>query len=77
MKKYQEIIYKFTLIFSALVNLLLLGLLFLVVRDNFAGKGSWYLEGRSFWFFLGTILVFSLANSVFIIRFLKFKSLKE
>jgi len=77
MEKYQEIIYTITLVFSALINLLLLGLLFLVVKDNFAGNGSWYLEGRSFWFFLGIILVFSLVNFVFIIRFLKYKSLEE
>ncbi|OJX29210.1 MAG: hypothetical protein BGO86_01730 [Chryseobacterium sp. 36-9] len=77
MKKYQETIYKIILLFSVLINLFLIGLLFFVLRDSFAGEGNWFLEGRGFWFFIGIILVYSLMNSVFIIRFLKIKSTQE
>ncbi|WP_312761315.1 hypothetical protein [Epilithonimonas sp.] len=73
MEKYQEIIYTITLVFSLLVNLLLLGLLFLVVKDNFAGNGSWYLEGRSFWFFIGVILAYSVLNCFLLLQIFKRK----
>lgn len=68
MKQHQETIYKITLIFSAVINLFLIGLLFFVIRDSLAKAGDWFLEGRSFWFFIGVILIFSLINCIFIIR---------
>ncbi|MFC4688060.1 hypothetical protein ACFO4P_14030 [Epilithonimonas pallida] len=77
MKKYQETIYKIILLFSVLINIFLIGLLFFVLRDSFAGEEDWSIEGRGFWFFIGIILVYSLMNSIFIIRFLKIKSTQE
>jgi uncharacterized membrane protein len=77
MKKHQETIYKIILFFSVLINLFLIGLLFFVIRDSLSGVGEWFLEGRSFWYFIGVILAYSLANSIFIVRFLKIKSIKE
>ncbi len=77
MKKHQETIYKITLIFSVLINLFLIGLLILVIRDSVSDQGEWFLKGRDFWYFIGVILAYSLANSFFIVRFLKIKSIKE
>ncbi|MPT32285.1 hypothetical protein [Epilithonimonas hungarica] len=77
MKKYQETIYKIILIFSVLINIFLIVLLFFVLRDSLSGHGEWFLDGRSFWYFIGVILAYSLANSIFIVRFLKIKSIKE
>lgn len=77
MKKHQETIYKIILIFSVLINLFLIGLLIFVLRDSISDQGEWFLEGRSFWYFVGVILAYSLANSIFIVRFLKIKSIKE
>ncbi|PZU90522.1 MAG: hypothetical protein DI529_03010 [Chryseobacterium sp.] len=74
MKKYQETIYKIILIFSVVINLFLIVLLFFVLRDSLSGNGEWLLEGRSFWFFIGLILAYSLANSIFIVRLLKLKN---
>jgi len=74
MKKYQETIYKIILIFSAIINLFLIVLMFLVLRDSFSGNGEWFLEGRTFWFFIGVILAYSVLNSVLIVRLLKLKN---
>lgn len=71
MKKYQETIYKIILIFSVAINLFLIVLMFFVLRDSFSGRGDWFLEGRSFWFFIGVILGYSILNSVFIIQLFK------
>jgi len=71
MIKHQQLIYKLILGFSAIINLFLLGLLFLVIRDSVSGKGEWFLEGKSFWYFVAVILIFSILNSVFIIQFFK------
>ena len=71
MKEYQETIYKFILIFSVLINLFLLGLLFFVLRDSFSGKGKWILEGNSFRYFIGVITAYSLGNSIFVVQLFK------
>lgn len=73
MRKHQETIYKFILIFSGLVNLFLLGLLFFVLRDSLSGTGNWFLilEGKSLWYFVGIILAFTIANAVFIFNLFK------
>lgn len=74
MKKYQESVYKIILIFSVIVNLFLLVLMFLVARDSLSGTGDWLLQGRSFWFFVGVIAAYTLANALYIFRLLKLKS---
>ncbi|HBR12953.1 MAG TPA: hypothetical protein DD740_12305 [Chryseobacterium sp.] len=74
MKKYQESVYKIILIFSVIVNLFLLVLMFLVARDSLSGTGEWLLQGRSFWFFIGVIAAYTLANALYIFRLLKLKS---
>ena len=71
MKKYQETIYKFILYFSALINLFLIGLLFLVLRDSFSGEGDYGLEGKSFWFFVAIISAYSTVNSILLIQISK------
>lgn len=73
MKKHQETIYKITLIFSGSVNIFLLGLLFFLLRDSLSGRGNWFLilEGKSLWYFVGIILTFTIANSVFIFNLFK------
>lgn len=71
MIKSQKKIFKFILIFSVLINLFLLGILFLVLRDSISGNGEYFLEGKSFWYFVGIITAYCFANSYFIIQFLK------
>lgn len=71
MKKYQETIYKVILFFSALVNLFLIGLLFFVLRDSFSGAGDYFLEGKSFWYFVAIIAAYSIANSILLIQIFK------
>ncbi|WP_379963361.1 hypothetical protein [Epilithonimonas sp. UC225_85] len=71
MRKYQETIYKFILYFSALINLFLIGLLFFVLRDSLSGKGDYFLEGRSFWYFIAVIAAYSIANFIFLIQLFK------
>lgn len=71
MKKYQETIYKVILFFSVLVNLFLIGLLFFVLRDSLSGTGDYFLEGKSFWYFIGIIAAYSVANSILLIKILK------
>ncbi len=75
MRKHQETIYKIILIFSAIINLFLIVLMFLVFRDSSADVGErlFFLKGKSFWFFNGIVLAYSLANMIFVIRFLKLK----
>lgn len=68
MKKYQETIYKVILFFSVLVNLFLIGLLFFVLRDSFSGVGDYFLEGKSFWYFVGIIAAYSIANFILLIQ---------
>ncbi len=68
MKKYQETIYKVILFFSVLVNLFLIGLLFFVLRDSLSGAGDYFLEGKSFWYFVGIIAAYSIANAVLLIQ---------
>lgn len=74
MKKYQETIYKVILFFSVLVNLFLIGLLFFVLRDSLSGTGDYFLEGKSFWYFVGIITLYSVANSILLIQIFKKKS---
>lgn len=76
MKQHQETIYKVILIFSAIINLFLIGLMFLVFRDSSADEGErlFLLQGKSFWFFTAIVMAYSLANAIFIVRFLKFKN---
>ncbi len=76
MKQHQETIYKVILIFSAIINLFLIGLMLLVFRDSSADAGErlFLLQGKSFWFFTGIVMAYSLANAIFIVRFLKFKN---
>ncbi|SHK61133.1 hypothetical protein SAMN05444371_2975 [Epilithonimonas mollis] len=79
MNRYQETIYKSVLIFSALINLFLIVLLFFVLRDSLSGIGYWFLilDSRRLWFFFGVVFAYSLANAVFIVRFLKLKSFQK
>lgn len=67
----QKKIYKFILIFSVLINLFLLGLLFFVLRDSLSGTGDYFLEGKNFWYFVGIIMAYCIVNSYFIIQLLK------
>jgi len=73
MRKYQETIYKIILIFSGLINLFLLGLLFFVLRDSLSGTGNYFfiLEGKSLWYFIGVIVAYTIVNSIFIINLFK------
>jgi len=73
MRKYQETIYKIILIFSGLINLFLLGLLFFVLRDSLSGMGNYFLilEGKSLWYFIGVIVAYTIVNSIFIINLFK------
>ncbi|WP_133943049.1 hypothetical protein [Epilithonimonas xixisoli] len=73
MIRHQQLIYKLILGFSAIVNLFLLGLLFFVLRDSLSGRGNWFLilEGKSLWYFVGIVLIFSILNAVFIIQLFK------
>ena len=71
MKKYQETVYKVILFFSVLVNLFLIGLLFFVLRDSFSGTGDYFLQGKSFWYFVGIIAAYSVANSILLIQIFK------
>ncbi|WP_312825654.1 hypothetical protein [Epilithonimonas sp.] len=73
MKKYQETIYKIILIFSVVINLFLIVLMFLVLRDSFSENGEWFLEGRSFWFFIGVILAYSVLNCFLLLQIFKRK----
>ncbi|SEH37982.1 hypothetical protein [Epilithonimonas hominis] len=73
MKKYHETIYKIILIFSVVINLFLIVLMFLVLRDSFSGNGEWFLEGRSFWFFIGVILAYSVLNCFLLLQIFKRK----
>ncbi|ROI14727.1 hypothetical protein [Epilithonimonas hominis] len=73
MKKYQETIYKIILIFSVVINLFLIVLMFFVLRDSFSGNGEWFLEGRSFWFFIGVILAYSVLNCFLLLQIFKRK----
>jgi len=73
MIKHQLLIYKLVLGFATIVNFFLLGLLFFVLRDSLSGKGNWFLilEGKSLWYFVGIILAFTIANSIFIFNLFK------
>lgn len=73
MRKYQETIYKIILIFSGLINLFLLGLLFFVLRDSLSGTGNYFLilEGKSLWYFIGVIVAYTIVNSILIINLFK------
>ncbi|AZI40342.1 MULTISPECIES: hypothetical protein [Epilithonimonas] len=73
MKKYQETIYKIILIFSVVINLFLIVLMFFALRDSFSGNGEWFLEGRSFWFFIGVILAYSVLNCFLLLQIFKRK----
>ncbi|WP_312207376.1 hypothetical protein [Epilithonimonas hominis] len=73
MKKYHETIYKIILIFSVVINLFLIVLMFFVLRDSFSGNGEWFLEGRSFWFFIGVILAYSVLNCFLLLQIFKRK----
>lgn len=71
MKKYQETIYRFILYFSVLINLFLIGLLFFVLRDSFSRDGDYFLEGKSFWYFVGIIAAYSSVNFVLLSQIFK------
>lgn len=73
MKKYQETIYKIILIFSVVINLFLIVLMFFALRDSLSGNGEWFLEGRSFWFFIGVILAYSVLNCFLLLQIFKRK----
>lgn len=73
MIKHQETIYKIILIFSVVINLFLIVLMFFALRDSFSGNGEWFLEGRSFWFFIGVILAYSVLNCFLLLQIFKRK----
>lgn len=73
MIKHQETIYKIILIFSVVINLFLIVLMFLVLRDSFSENGEWFLEGRIFWFFIGVILAYSVLNCFLLLQIFKRK----
>jgi hypothetical protein len=49
----------------------LIGLLFFVLRDSLSGTGDYFLEGKSFWYFIGIIAAYSVANSILLIKIFK------
>jgi hypothetical protein len=71
MIKYQKNIFKYILVFSVVINVFLLGILFLVLRDSLSQEGDYRLEGKSFWYFVGIVAAYCLGNIYFLIQFFK------
>ena len=62
-------IYKISLIFSVLVNLMLIALTFFVINDSLANEGELMLEGKKLLFFVILMLAYTITNIVFIKKF--------
>lgn len=77
MKKYQLAIYKITLLFSVLINLFLIVILCIFIKDSVMGNGDFFFTNRNLYYFSAIILAFTIFNTVFILELKKTKNRQE
>ncbi len=77
MKKYQLAIYKITLLFSVLINLFLIVILCIFIKDSVMGNGEFFFTNRNLYYFSAIILAFTIFNTVFTLELKKTKNRQE